>query len=503
MFKIADIFTDHMVLQRQQTIRVFGECDEAGDITVELNGFADTVCAKDGKWVAHLPEMEAGGPYEMKVSFKDTQLVIKDILLGDIWIASGQSNMEFPLIFEYRGLREAKQAYNPNIRLYTCSREVYPGHEEYTWAFEKVSTKRVPWSICDEESVLHFSAIGYFVAKQLNEELDIPIGVISANKGGMPIDTFAPEEAFENEHYKPVMDEYNRIKLPDEEAGAHFDEVYKQTQISMDNDGVTMEELVRRMGVRAATVHGRKYPAGELKMCKYHPKAPAVLYNVFMRDQIKPLAVKGVLWYQGESSRFDRNYADKFKIMTDFWRRDLENEDMPFYTVEVAAHDYWCDTVPDVAYLRAEQWRATKLVKNTYITSTQDMGDAYDIHPDSKLELSERIANQILNHTYGIEKYCECPAYDSHEIKGKEVWIKLKNADGFFGSDIAKELKICGDGDVYVTASFRIEGDTLVVWNDGIEKPKNVRYCFTDFYSRGGFFNKSGLPLAPFATDVY
>lgn len=501
MFKIADIFTDHMVLQREQNIKVFGKCDEQGEIKVEINGNSATAKPIDGKWIAELPPMCAGGPYELSITFNDTKEVISDVLIGDVWIASGQSNMEFPLIFEARGLREAKYAYNPDVRLYTCSRSTYPGHTKKVWAFEKVSADAVPWSVCDERSALHFSAIGYYVAKLVQEQTGIPIGVISANVGGTPIDTFVPEEAFENEHYKPAMEAYNKIKVPDEEAGAYYDEWYKDYLKSIEDFGETKENQIRQMGIAATVIKGRSYVAAPLKMCKYHSCAPSVLYNMFIRDQIMPMAVKGVLWYQGESSRFDRNYADKFRILTEYWREAFQNKDMPFYTVEIAPHNYR-EAVCHIAYLRAEQWRASDMDENVHIVSTQDVGDKFDIHPYSKIEVSERLANQILNYTYGIEKYCESPSYSSHEIRGKEVWIKLRNAEGFFGDDISDNLLICGEDDRYHKASFKIDGDYLVVWKEGIDKPKNVRYCFADWYGRGGFFNKAGLPLAPFATDI-
>ena len=254
------------------------------------------------------------------------------------------------------------------------------------------------------------------------------------------------------------------------------------------------------MGTEAATVKMAEIPRVALSsLCKYHPDAPSMFYKVFIEQQLAPMSVCGVLWYQGESSRADLNYADKFKLMAKYWREAFCDEKLPFYTVEIAPHNYPDGTV--AAHLRMEQWRAAKITEYTYITSTRDFGDLLDIHPNKKAEVSKNIANQILNYTYGIKKDCECASYKDFEIIGNKIHISLYNDEGLFGWG-DENMKICGEDGVFVTAKSEYKNGKLIVWHEDIKEPKNVRYCYDAYYQRGRYFNKAGLALAPFTTEL-
>lgn len=254
--------------------------------------------------------MSVGKQHEIRVSSDNQSIVISNVLVGDVWIAAGQSNMEFPLLFDIRGIEEAKNTFNPNIRLYTCKRFTIPEKEKVVWAFERVE-ENPKWNICDENSALHFCAIGNYVAKLLNKELDIPIGVISANRSATKIESYIPECEFESEELSSYMVNFNNTKIPDDEADKLFDEYYEKDLVWMNNDGVTMEELVREIGVEPAVVKGIWRPRPAMtQMYKYSPNAPGILYKRFIEEQIAPMAVKGVLWYQGESNRGSENYTD-------------------------------------------------------------------------------------------------------------------------------------------------------------------------------------------------
>ncbi len=501
MIKIADIFSDNMVLQREETIRIFGECDSPCKIKVELCENKTEISAQPGKWVAELSPMPAGGPYKLRVSSQEQSVVLENVLIGDVWIASGQSNMEFPLLFDIRGVEEAEKAFNNNIRFCTCRRATVPEKEKMVWAFEKVE-ENTDWSVCDTDSALHFCAIGYYVAKILNKNTDIPIGVISANKGAAKIEAFIPEGAFEKKELKSYMESYNAAKLPDSDADEIFDKAYKEDLVWMDNNGVTMEDMVKSMGVEATTVKGIRRPRKEVEQVyKYHRDAPGMYYKRFIDEQIAPMAVKGVLWYQGESNRESENYAEMFRIMAESWRNALKNDKLPFYTIEIAPYLYQEEKLY-TSKLRMEQWRAAKITPNTHIMSTQDLGDEFDIHPNHKAEVGIRLANQILNYSYGIENYCDNPSYKDFEIKDGKIFIELYNDDGFFGVDYAGNMEICGEDNEYRSAELKYEDGRLIVWSDDIKKPKNVRYCYKAYFKKGYLYNKAGLPLAPFTTDI-
>ena len=500
MIKLAEIFSDNMVLQRNEEIRIFGVSDRPCEIEIELGENKTIIFACGGKWTAELPKMKEGGPYILRVSTEEQNIVAENILIGDVFIASGQSNMEFPLLFDIRGTEEAKNTFNKNIRFFTVRRAILPEKEKYVWAFEKVEEKTY-WSICEEDSALHFSAIGYYVAKALNKETDIPIGIISANKGAARIESFIPEDTFVKKELKSYMQQYEEEKLPDEIAEETFEAAYKEDLIWMDNGGVTMETLVKSMGVEATTVKGLRRPRKEVQtFYKYHRDAPGQYYRRFIEEQIAPFAVKGILWYQGESNRETDNYSSMFKIMAEEWRKALKNEKLPFYTVEIAPFGYLEEKLY-TSRLRSEQWKAAKITPYTYIISTQDLGDEFDIHPNHKAEIGQRMAKQILCYSYGKDVYCENPSYESFEIKDNKIFIKLNNDEGFFGEDYARNMEICGSDNVYEKANSKYENGRLVVWNENIKNPKNVRYCYKAYFKKGYLYNKVGLPLAPFATD--
>ena len=177
MFEVAKIFTDHMVLQRNKTIKIFGTGDEC--VTVNFDGETAVAEPENGKWVATLSPHTHGGPYELRISTAQKTVILKDILVGDVWIASGQSNMEMPLMADIRGINEAKHCQNDKIRFYTCSRETHPTKSKPSWAFGWALNEGQPWQICDEKSALYFSAVGYYTAKFINERTDVPIGIIT------------------------------------------------------------------------------------------------------------------------------------------------------------------------------------------------------------------------------------------------------------------------------------------------------------------------------------
>ena len=255
--------------------------------------------------------------------------------------------MEMPLMCDLRGIEEGKNCYNDKIRFYTCKRETHPTKTKPSWAFGWALNEQKAWQICDEESALYFSAIGYYTAKFINKETNIPIGVISINRGCTTIDSFVPEKAFETEEFKEYLDIFNSSKVSDEEAEEKYDLILNENTENMKGYEKAAEKYFRALPPEAATIK-REYviPRSkvELPLCKYSLKAPSVFYRVFIEQQLEPMSVCGVLWYQGESSRFDRNYADKFKLMAEYWREAFFDKGIPFYTVEIAPHRY-----PDAA----------------------------------------------------------------------------------------------------------------------------------------------------------
>ncbi len=502
MFKLSNMFTDHMVLQRNKEIRVYGTGDEV--VTVELDGAIVKAELCDGKWIARLPQHKEGGPYQLKISGENDEIILEDVLIGDVWVASGQSNIEYPMVGELRGVREAERANNQNIRLFTCSRFNNFKNIDRMVIYGDVVSDRKPWEIVSPESVIDFSAVGYFFAERIQKETNVPIGIISANRGGCIIEAFVSEESYKEEVLKDYMEEYQREKLVGEEEDEVIRKYEEDTMKAIGEYEKLGIEPLKTMGVSAGREYARKYPMPMLtQMCRENPNAPSKQYDILIKSQLEHMSVCGLLWYQGESNVGDKNYADKFKLLARDWRTAFEDEELPIYTVEIVSYATPGTEISGSAIIRQEQWRATRIVPNTHIITTQDIGDVYDIHPYDKYDLSIRLANQVLNYSYGIKSYCECPSYRCHEIVGDKVYITLDNDDGFFGEDLYSNMRICGQDGVYKVAESKYENGKLVVWNEEIKEPKNVRYSFDNSYPRGKYFNKAGLPLAPFTTEDY
>ncbi len=503
---LAKIFTDSMVLQRNKPIKIFGTGDN--EVTVTLNGVSAKSEKKDnGRWIATLPEMKEGGPYTLKVSDCEGTVVLNDILIGDVWVVGGQSNAEHPLICDLRGAYEAEQCHNDNIRFYTCKRGLLP--DDITYYYEYFKRLRPneygQWEKCDEKSALYFSAIGYYISKLIYKELNVPIGVISANKGATRIEAWVPENVFDKSPYMEYMESYEAKKLPDDEA----DDVIKDYAMDtvrfkekLDSIGFDYEKMLKNLGPYAGLVKANEYwDLKPMPMCKYNTNAPSGYYNKMIDGQLAPLSIKGFVWYQGESNATDKeSYADKFEILTECWRKVFEDNKLPFYTVEIAPYSYGhlCD---NMVQFKVEQHRASKLAENCHIISTQNLGDCDNIHPLQKFEVAKRLSNQILNYEYGLSRPCDGPMYSHYEIHNNEIWIYVENSDGLYGYD-NDNMEIAGEDGVYMPAVCEIKDGVIVVKNDKITNPVNVRYCWKNYCKSAYIYNESGIPLAAFSTEL-
>ena len=497
MLELAKIFTDSMVLQRNKPIRIFGKAE--GEVEASINGAFAKTTAKDGEFLLELPSLKEGGPYELTITAGDEKITLTDILIGDVFVVSGQSNAEFPLLMDLRGIEEAETANYPDIRFYTFSRSMYKDEPYSAFHFETVDNVQKPWHACSSETSVHFSAIGYYVAKKLHKELNIPIGVVSANYGGVRIETYLPPEAFETDRFTPYKNVFEANKISDEEAEKLIPEYIEFNKTALYNEGVTQMDMVKEMGTEATTIKGYKVECKYFPWCKYSEGRPGMLWEK-MISKLAPMSMTGFIWYQGEANIGDSDYALKFKEMAAYWRNAFK-DDLPFYTVEIAPFTYPEVLETKTAYLRTEQWQATKVTDKCHIVTTQDLGDPYDIHPNREYEVAKRIANQILCYTYGKDILVESPTYESHEIKDGKVYITLANDDGFFGKDEGENMRIAGPDGEFKKAESKYEDGKLVVYSDEVPDPKVVRYCYTRYYNRGRYFNKAGLPLAPFATE--
>jgi sialate O-acetylesterase len=621
--KMEALFSDNMVLQRGKEVPVFGMADPGADVKVECNGQSVTGQADSaGNWRVRLKAMEAAaGPLELKVSSKTSSLVFRNIAVGDVWVCSGQSNMEMPLGSCLNATADIAGANASHIRLF----------KGYT-----------PWTVCSPDTVKTFSAVGYYFGRALNTTLKVPIGLISASVGATAIELWTPvkaldavpelnvlvknynqalqdlperkkkieaemaaweqdrrpsqqtdpgDQGFEKGYARPTFDDsaWKTMDIPKpleseiETDGAvwfrkdlEISEKWQGRQLHLelgpvDDFDVTYfnGEKVGAIGLETPSFHRvlRKYaiPArlvqkgraviavrafdhfgsggftGSPMMMKLYeddedealslagawhykvevpldPKALkwpikpfvslgvpnlAVMYNGKIKPLI-PFAIKGVIWYQGESNSENAGqYAKLLETMINGWRADW-GEAFPFLIVQLAGHGNPCEFQDNASWavLREAQFSVAESVPDCGIATAIDIGEAYDIHPQNKRDVGHRLALVALKKFYGQNAVSSGPVYDSMSVEKNRIRLKFSH----IGSGLmAKGARLRGfvvagvDGR-FLRAQSVIEGDTVVVWSDRIENPKQVCYAWAMNPETANLYNKEGLPAFPFRT---
>ena len=510
--KLSFVFTDHMVLQADIPIRIFGE--GAGRAEVCFCGRHEAVESKGEIWVITLPAMSYGGPYEMTVRLNGEETVLRDVYIGEVWYAGGQSNMEMPLFCIENGFEFAKHAKNDMLRLFTVPRRTHRDMRLSGWHFNNNPEVDTPWQICTEESVLNFSAIGYLAAKQLQEKLGVAVGVISCNYGGTMIEPWIARTYLENDpELRYTVDSY------DEKAGvtdtdAYFTR-YKQVtdmcNLLCDNDRTDYIEKTRRMGIRATVLFQGREEFPPLPDGPYNPRCPGCLYDA-MTARIVPYGIRGVMWYQGEANA-PEHYAKKYLAYMQCMKDSFRNPDLKFYAMELASFGYtWQNNTtvvtdgtskePNFAHTREQQYLATRLVPNNYTVTTMELGDPNNIHSFHKSQMAHRLAQKILKHSYGFDVPADQPVAVGAEFKDGKAYITVKNGEGLYSNyPTAVDIFIGDESGVMKKADLEIHDGLLILSSPQIQKPAFARYAFDRSYLGRHIYNAVGLPLAPFRTD--
>lgn len=501
--KPAFLFTDHMVLQRRKPIRIWGEAQS--DVTVTLCDNCVTVPAKDGKWLAELPAMEAGGPYTLTIQGDGESVELADVLIGEVWIAGGQSNMEHPVMAAEGGLAAAAFAENPNLRLFTVPHYSRPGEQRWRWLFEPVYLHDTPWQLCTEESALHFSAIGYFFGARLQKLLNIPVGIISCNQGATNVETWLPEDVVANHPALAPARAYMEEFRNSPEA-ADYDENYRT--------------MCHRMNVQCATIDAMT-AVRNLPLEEYHyfigPRGlpwddgrpgpgsvhwPSLYYNN-MVSRIVPYSARGVLWYQGESNADSNlqyhNYFDLFSVLVEQWRK-LWNNDLAFLTVQLAPFDA---SSPDGwNQVINHQIRAAREIPGVSMITTSDIGDPVNIHPLKKEEFAHRLFLAAKKEVYGMAGEYSGPVFRSAVPEGDAIRVSFDHADsGLACQDDIAELAVCGQDGIFHPASGSLDGCDLLVNCGVVSDPKQVRLGVSNYFQLN-LYNNDGFIAAPFIADV-
>jgi sialate O-acetylesterase len=497
------LFTDGAVLQRGQPVPVWGTARDGEKVTVEIAGQKASTTASGGKWSVSLKPLKEGGPHTMKIS-GDNTVTVNNLLVGEVWVCSGQSNMEWKFSQAHNAKEEQPKADFPKIRMYTVNKKV---------SGKPLAEAQGSWVECSPQTVGGFSAVGYFFARDLHEKLGVPVGMIHTSWGGTPAQAWTSLEGFGND---PELKEYvdaakQKLSNYDAELAAYpakMEEFQAKSKEWNETTGKAYQETLKAWNEAAAKAKKDGQPAPPKPAPSIpQPKAPphpdggphdpASLYNAMLAPVI-PYGIKGAIWYQGESNAGkSKQYQTLFPAMITDWRARWKQGDFPFFFVQIAPFN---GQPPEI---REAQFLTLGKVKNTAMAVTTDVGNATDIHPTQKEPVGQRLALAARALTYGEKIEYSGPLYDSWAEKGGEIIVKFKHIGGGL---VAKDgdlkgFTIAGADKKFVPAQAKIQGSTVVVSADGVSNPKAVRYGWANVPDVN-LFNKEGLPASPFRTDV-
>ncbi|MDC1402586.1 DUF1961 family protein [Flavobacteriaceae bacterium] len=450
--KLPAIVSSHMVLQRNTTVVLWGWADANEQITIKTSWLKKPFKIKakaTGDWRIEVNTTNSKAPQTIAIKSKTSYILLEDILFGEVWLCSGQSNMYQPIKGygnnqpTMDAMMAKAKAGNSNVRLFTTARKnsLTPLNDLKDYD---------AWQESSAENVAEFSAVAWFFGQQLQEVLDVPVGIIHSSWGGTLIQSWMSKE---------VLSNYQEVNL----------------------ENIVLKEETKRH--------------------------PTILFNAMINPLI-PFTIKGVLWYQGEANRNEPEMYKKFlPAMVKDWRSRWGIGDFPFYFVQIAP--YWYKnydafaSVDNTAFMRVAMEECVELIPNSGIAITTDIGDALRIHPPNKKEVANRLLYNALQQTYGIENIDgKSPVYKTMEVQNEAIQLSFKNAEtGLFAFNGLNDFEIAGNDRVFYPGSATIKEDSMVVVkNKEVSNPVAVRYAWRNWV-KGTLFDKNLLPASSFRTD--
>jgi sialate O-acetylesterase len=497
------LFTDGAVLQRGQAVPVWGTARDGEKVSVEIGEQKLSTTAVAGKWSVSLKPLKEGDPLTMKIT-GDNTVTINNLLVGEVWVCSGQSNMEWKFAQSHNAKEEGPKANYPKIRMFTVKK---------TTSIKPLAEAVGSWVECSPQTVSGFSGVGYFFARDLHLKLGIPVGMIHTSWGGTPAQAWTSLEGFGTDpELKGYVDAANnKLSTYDADVAAHPGKV-EEFNVKMkewtETVGKAYEETLKAWTEASAQAKkdGQPQPA-KPNPSTPQPKAPAnpvgssghptALYNGMIAPII-PYGIKGAIWYQGESNASQsKQYRTLFPAMIADWRGRWKQGDFPFFFVQIAPFK---GQPPEI---REAQFLTLAKVKNTAMAVTTDVGNANDIHPNQKEPVGQRLALAARALTYGEKIEYSGPLYDSMTVKDGKIILSFKHIGaGLIAKDgELKGFTVAGEDKKFVPAQAKIQGSTIEVSAEGITDPKAARYGWANVPDVN-LFNKEGLPASPFRTDV-
>lgn len=479
--RLADVFGDGMVLQRDIPVPVWGESEPDQEVTVT---FADasvrTRADATGHWRCMLPPMSASvEARELKVAAATGTAMARDVLVGEVWLCAGQSNMELRLSYSENGVAVAKDARDDRLRFFRVPRRVAE------LPAEAVAAR---WERCGPEAAGDFSAVGFYFGRMLRKELDVPVGLIEAAHGGSPVESWTPLAAV--------------LKAPAEDAAL---ERFARNVLEYPGKIASHDAALAEWNA-AAKVAGKTLPRKPVAP-NTGPDShfrPAGLWNGMVAPVV-PYALRGVVWYQAETNGTvsgSGEYARNFPRMIDAWRSEWRRPELPLIFVQLPNYSSGDADGLRWAHLREEQ-TAGLTRRQTAMAVTIDLGERDNIHPKNKEAVARRLVALALNRVYGRATHDTGPVYRGYSVRGREVTVTFATTDGA-GLVAAPAgltgFELAGPDGVFHTATGQVKGANVVLTADGVTQPAAVRYAFRNA-PVAGLFDDRGWPVAPFRTD--
>ncbi len=490
---LPEIFSDNMVLQQKAKVPVWGTADEGEEISVEIQSKTKKATAKDGRWRVTFKNLKHGGPYTMTVSSANT-IEFNNVLVGEVWVCGGQSNMAWKLSKSDGGAKEIAAGDNPNIRLFAVPSKKGAGGRN-------ALGDKLEWRECTPETKGAFSGVGYYFGKAINEALGVPVGLISNAVGGTSATQWTPKEA---------LDAHPDLSFYIEDLAKHTANFEKNKPALMEKYKNNLRKY--KKDLTKAKAEGTKLPIkpGPPRDPAVSSRRPGGLYETLTAPLI-PYAIQGVIWYQGEADtgRGDQ-YHTLFSTMIGEWRKAWSQGDFPFLFVQLAAYRGKSGRGDPSLFRRmSEGWprlRESQLktlsLKNTAMAVAIDVGEETDIHPRDKRSVGERLALAARATVFGEDIVYSGPIYKSSKAKNGEIRIKFDHVGSGLasrGGDL-RGFVIAGEDGKFAPAQARIEKKRVIVSSPDTPDPVHVRYGW-DCYTDCNLYNKEGLPASPFRTD--
>jgi len=476
-------FQDHAILQRDKPLPVWGRADPGERVTVAFKGQSvGTTTGADGRWIVYLEPVEAStAPAELTITGKNT-VTIRDVLVGEVWLASGQSNMEWSVANSADAAKEIAAANFPLIRELNLAR---------TSTQEPADTATGSWRLCTPETAGGFSAVAYYFARNLHRRLGVPVGILNSTWGGTAIESWMDTFTLQS------TAAWTGINARWQEGLAEFEE--RKINHPLEMAAWREAEEKARAGKTPNLLTRPRPPIGPGT-----PYAPAGLFNGMIAP-LQPYALRGAIWYQGESnSARPADYVELFPAMIRAWRAQWNQGDFPFYFVQLA--NYIVPNDPSGqswAWLREAQTEALTLPA-TGMVVTLDIGEAKDIHPRNKQEVGRRLALLARTQVYELPGDASGPVFAAVQREGAALRIRFRHVnDGLTAEKKPPQaLEIAGADRKFYPAAGRIERDTLIVSAPEVREPVAVRYAWSN-NPEANLFNGNGLPAAPFRSDSW